>query len=161
MPDALPEPLRIGFIGGLAKRVADLGISGRNGVALAVNLRNQSGGINGRKIELIVEDDKQDPEAAKQAIARLLGHKVEAIIGPMTSVIAMAHVPLANEAKMVMVSPTVTTTKLSGLDDYFLRVIASTTEYAHKSADYHFQQQGQRRIAAAYTCGIVTTRKAG
>ena len=147
---APPEPLRIGFIGGVSGRVADLGISGRNGVALAINMRNQSGGVNGRKVELVVEDDKQDPEVAKQATARLLDRKVEAIIGPMTSVVAMTCVPLINEAKMVMISPTVTTTKLSGLDDYFLRVIASTTEYAHKSADYHFQQQGQRRIAAAY-----------
>jgi len=144
------EPLRIGFIGGVSGRVADLGIGGRNGAALAIEMRNKSGGIKGRKIELIVEDDKQDPEVARQAVARLIDRKVEAIIGPMTSVIGIACLPLVNAAKITMVSPTVTTAKLSGLDDYFLRVIAPTTEYARKSADYHLKHQGLRRIAAAY-----------
>ena len=147
---APPEPLRIGFIGGVSGRVADLGISGRNGVALAVDMRNKAGGVNGRPVELIVEDDKQDPEVAKQAVARLIERKVEAIIGPMTSAMAMAALPLVNEAKMAMVSPTVTSSRLSGIDDYFLRVIAPTTDYARKGADYHFKRQGQRRIAAAY-----------
>ncbi len=147
---APPEPLRIGFIGGISGRVADLGIGGRNGAALAIEMRNKSGGIKGRKIELIVEDDKQAPEVARQAVARLIDRKVEAIIGPMTSVMGIACVPLVNEARMTTVSPTVTTPKLSGLDDYFLRVLAPTTEYARTSAEYHLKHQGLRRIAAAY-----------
>ena len=49
-----------------------------------------------------------------------------------------------------MISPTVTTSKLSGIDDYFLRVIAPTTDYARKGAEYHYTNQGHRRIAAAY-----------
>ncbi len=145
-----PEPIRLGFIGGISGRVADLGIAGRNGTALAIEMRNKSGGINGRPVELIVEDDKQDPEIAKRGISRLIGNKVHAIIGPMTSTMAMASLPLINEARMTMISPTVTSSKLSGLDDYFLRVIAPTTEYARKGAEYHFRTRGQRRVAAAY-----------
>jgi ABC-type branched-subunit amino acid transport system substrate-binding protein len=64
-----PEPLRIGFLGGLSGRVADLGIGGRNGAILAVEMRNQQGGINGRRVELIAEDDQQDVEVARQAVA--------------------------------------------------------------------------------------------
>lgn len=145
-----PDPLRIGFLGGVSGRVADLGISGRNAVMLAVDMRNAVGGVNGRKIELLVEDDKQEPETAKQAVARLIERKVEAIVGPMTSVIAMACLPQINEAKMTMVSPTVSTSQLSGIDDYFLRVISATTQYARKSADFHYERQGQRRVAVAY-----------
>lgn len=144
------EPLRLGFLGGVSGRVADLGIGGRNGAALAIDLRNKVGGIDGRMVELVVEDDRQDPEVARQAVTRLIERKVEAIIGPMTSAVAMAVVPLVNEAKMTMISPTVTTPRLSGLDDYFLRVIAPTTDYARKGAEYHFIYQGQRRVAAAY-----------
>lgn len=147
---APPEPIRVGFIGGVSGRVADLGIGGRNGAALAIEMRNKSGGVNGRMVELIVEDDKQDPEIAKQAVARLIGQRVEAIIGPMTSAVAMASLPLVDEAKMLMISPTVTTSKLSGIDDYFFRVIAPTTDYARKGAEFHFKDQGQRRIAAVY-----------
>ena len=145
-----PEPIRLGFIGGISGRVADLGIGGRNGVALAIEMRNKSGGVNGRPVELIVEDDKQDPEIAKRAVGRLIAQKVHAIIGPMTSTMAMAALPLINEARMTMISPTVTSSKLSELDDYFLRVIAPTTEYARKGAEHHIRVQGLRRVAATY-----------
>jgi branched-chain amino acid transport system substrate-binding protein len=144
------EPMRIGFLGGVSGRVADLGIGGRNGAMLAVELRNRTGGIGGRPVELVVEDDKQDPAAAAEALQRLRQAGVEAIVGPMTSAMALAVVPLANEARLLLVSPTVTTPALSGIDDYFLRVIAPTTEYAHKSASHHFHRQGSRRVAAAY-----------
>ena len=49
-----------------------------------------------------------------------------------------------------MISPTVTSSKLSELDDYFLRVIAPTTEYARKGAEHHIRVQGLRRVAATY-----------
>ena len=52
-----PEPIRIGFVGGLSGRVADLGGAGRNGVQLALEQRNAAGGINGRSVELVVRDD--------------------------------------------------------------------------------------------------------
>lgn len=147
---APPEPYRIGFLGGISGRYADLGIGGRNGAALAIEMRNAAGGINDRKIELVVEDDKQDPDVARQAVSRLIARKVDAIIGPMTSQIAIDCVPSINAARMVMVSPTVTTPALSKLDDHFLRVIAPTTDYARKNANYHFSRQGYRRIAAVY-----------
>ena len=63
---APPEPIRLGFIGGVSGRVADLGIGGRNGAALAIELRNKSGGVNGRMVELIVEDDR--PQAVFAAV---------------------------------------------------------------------------------------------
>ncbi|MDD3936783.1 MAG: ABC transporter substrate-binding protein [Rhodoferax sp.] len=144
------EPIRLGFIGGLSGRVADLGIGGRDGALLAVELRNTSGGVDGRLLELIAEDDQQDPDIARQAVSRLIDNKVTAIIGPMTSAMAVATVPLANTAQLLMLSPTVTTTDLAGMDDYFLRVINSTTNYASKSANYHFAEQGSRRITVTY-----------
>ena len=144
------ETIRLGFIGGLSGRVADLGIGGRDGALLAVELRNTSGGVDGRLLELIAEDDQQDPDIARQAVSRLIDNKVTAIIGPMTSAMAVATVPLANTAQLLMLSPTVTTTDLAGMDDYFLRVINSTTNYASKSANYHFAEQGSRRITVTY-----------
>lgn len=144
------ETVKVGFLGGVSGRVADLGIAGRNGALLAVELRNQAGGLNGRTIELLIEDDQQDAEQAKAAVQRLIDQKVEAIVGPMTSMVAMATVPIVNQAQVIMMSPTVSTQELSNIDDYFFRVISSTAEFAHKSADYQASQQGIRRVAAAY-----------
>ncbi|EXI66076.1 MAG: Leu/Ile/Val-binding protein precursor [Candidatus Accumulibacter adjunctus] len=143
---APPEPVRIGFLGGLSGRVADLGIGGRNGAILAVEQRNQRGGINGRPIELIAEDDQQDPEVAKQAVARLIARPVEVIIGPMTSAMAIAVVPQINATTIPLIAPTVTTNALTGIDDQFFRVVAPTARHVFKSADLHYRRLGMRRV---------------
>ena len=104
-----PAPIVLGFVGALSGRVADLGVEGRNGVTLAVELRNKAGGVKGRQVELLAEDDQQNPAMARQAVGKLIDLKVDALIGPMTSAMAMVVVPQVNQAQLVMVSPTVTT----------------------------------------------------
>lgn len=144
------EPIRIGFLGGVSGRVADLGIGGRNGAQLAIEQRNAAGGIDGRPVELVVEDDQQDPDVAKAALDRLIARKVVAVVGPMTSAMAVAVAPQADAAHLLLLSPTATTTQLSGKDDYFLRVLAPTTAYAHKSARHHYDVDGLQHVAAIY-----------
>lgn len=141
-----PEPIRIGFLGGLSGRVTDLGMGGLNGVRLAVERRNKAGGINGRPIELIEEDDQQNVDAARQAAGRLIERRVAAIIGPMTSAVALATLPLADDAKVVMISPTVSSETLSGMDDHFFRVASSTRHFARQSAEYYARTMKLKRV---------------
>ncbi len=145
-----PEPIRIGFVGGTSGRVADLGIAGRDAVLLAVELRNQSGGVAGRKVKLLIKDDQQNPEVAQRAVRDLIEQGVVAIIGPMTSAMAIAVVPIANEAKVLLMSPTATTDDLTGLDDYFFRLNTSARDNASRIARYHVGQSATRRLAATY-----------
>jgi branched-chain amino acid transport system substrate-binding protein len=86
-------------------------------------------------------------------VEELLKQKIELIIGPMTSSIAMAIVPQVNASSVILLSPTVTTTDLVGLDDNFLRVMSTTTEYGSKSARYQFQKLGIRTVAVLYDIG--------
>ena len=146
----LPEPIRIGFVGGTSGRVADLGIAGRDAVLLAVELRNQSGGVAGRKVKLLIKDDQQSPEVARRAVRDLIEQGVVAIVGPMTSAMAIAVVPIANEAKVLLMSPTATTDDLTGLDDYFFRLNTSARDNASRIARYHVGQNATRRLAATY-----------
>ncbi|MCB2185415.1 MAG: ABC transporter substrate-binding protein [Deltaproteobacteria bacterium] len=148
-----PEPLQLGFVGGLSGRVADLGLAGRDAVQLAVDLRNQAGGVAGRQVSLVFRDDRQDPDQARLAVRELLDQDVAAIIGPMTSDMAVAVVPLLNQAHMVGVSPTVTTEALTGQDDFFLRVTATTKVFASANAAYQLKHGRMRRVAAAYDRG--------
>lgn len=148
-----PEPpIRIGFIGGLSDRGADVGETGRNGVQLAVEQRNKAGGVGGRRIELVILDDGQDPQKAASAMRSLIDERVDAIIGPFTSAIAAAIVPLANEARVVMVSPTVTSGDFVGKDDFFVRINRTTRDNATDYAGQIFRH-GQRRVAVAYDTG--------
>lgn len=137
-----PTPVEIGFIGGLSGRVADLGVAALNGARLAVEEQNAKGGIDGHPIQLTAEDDRQDEDTARSVFASLAEHRVEAIIGPMTSAMGVALAPLANERKITLISPTVTTRELVGIDDYFLRVIADTRNYAEASAKFQHDQRG-------------------
>ena len=147
------EPIRLGFIGGLTGRGADLGIAARDGVQIAVDQYNQAGGVNGREVVLLVMDDKHDVHTAQQTAQRLIDQEVSAIIGPMTSAMAMALLPVINQAKMVCVSPTVTTEDLSGKDDYFLRISGITKIFAAKNANYQLKAKTMRRVAAVYDLG--------
>ena len=147
------DPLLIGFVGGTSGRVADLGISGRDAVQLAVDQCNRDGGIHGRQVQLIMKDDQQDPEIARQSVQEMIRNGVAAVIGPMTSDMSLAVLPLLNEAGILAVSPTGTSQSLSGRDDYFFRVCSTTREFAVKSANYQIRSGNMRRISAIYDKG--------
>lgn len=142
-------PWRIGFIGSLSDRGAELGEAGRNGLILAVEQRNKAGGIDGRPVELVIQDDGQSADSAATAMRALLAARVEAVVGPFTSAMAAAVVPIADQAHMLVISPTVTSADFVGRDDHFIRVNRTTRDNA---VDYagRLAGRGQRRVAIAY-----------
>ena len=142
-------PVRLGYLGGLTGRTADLGTGGRNGIQIAIDEVNSAGGINGRKIELVLKDDSNDPEKAKQLVQALIDAKVDAILGPMTSNVAAAVSPIVTEAKILMVGGSVTTNDLTGKDDLFFRTISASTVHAATMAEYLYTQRNVRKVNAA------------
>ena len=148
-----PEPIRIGFLGELTPRAAGLSVSGRDGFLLAIEEVNTSGGINGRRVEGLVQDTREHEGAALQAVHTLAASGVSAIIGPMTSQTAVTIVPEINQVKIPMVSPTVSTNQLSGLDDYFFRVYYTNAQAAKLLAGKLLLQKNVRRIAIIYDLG--------
>ncbi|HBD07374.1 MAG TPA: ABC transporter substrate-binding protein [Syntrophobacteraceae bacterium] len=148
-----PEPVRIGFVGGTSGRTADLGVSGHDAVQLAVEQCNEAGGVTGRRVQLIVKDDEQQPDVARQVVQELVDEGVAVIIGPMTSGMGVAVSPIADQAKILLMSPTVTTEELSGKDDYFFRVSSTTREFARRTALYQLKTNRMRRVAAVYDLG--------
>jgi branched-chain amino acid transport system substrate-binding protein len=53
-------PVKLGFLGGLTGRVADLGMAGRDGAMLAIEQFNSSGGLHGQPMTLLTADDPAD-----------------------------------------------------------------------------------------------------
>ena len=124
-----PAPaVRIGFLGDV---ISELGIGGRNGALLAVETLNAT---HGGGYELLVEDDRNDPEAARAAVASLASRGTAFVVGPMTSAMAVAAVPEANRLGIVLISPTATTDSLSGKDDFFFRTAADAPAGARQLA---------------------------
>jgi len=141
------EAIKVGFVGDLTGSMSELGINGRNGVLLAVEECNATGGIDGHLIKLITKDDKHDEEQALKVDQALIKEGVSAIIGHMTSTMSVKVLPLMNKEKMLMISPT--TSQLSRLDDYFIRLIPydQTNFYL---AQYAYHQLGLRNLTIVY-----------
>src|ERR1700710_711577 len=66
------DPIKIGFLPALTGPSSSTGIAMNRGTELAVEEINAAGGINGRKIELIVRDTQSDPTKAVNAVAELV-----------------------------------------------------------------------------------------
>lgn len=142
------EPVRVGFIGDLTGVSADLGEAGRNGVILAIEQYNQAGGVNGRHIDLLARDTASKTETAVESARELHDANVVAVIGPMTSNMAEVLLPFHDAEQLVLLSPTVSTTKFVGRDDYLFRVNWTTRDDGQQAAKACLQR-GIRRLAAA------------
>jgi branched-chain amino acid transport system substrate-binding protein len=144
------EQIRIGLLVGISGRVADTGISGRDAAQLAIEQCNQNGGLFGRNVELTLKDDQNRPEIAQQAVREFIKEKVAAIVGPVTSNIALAITPITNAEKILLLSPTVAGDSFSGKDDYFLRLAPATRVYAEKTAAFLIKSSRLRLVVAVY-----------
>jgi branched-chain amino acid transport system substrate-binding protein len=144
------EPVLVGFAGQLTGIQAELGVQERNGVQLAIEEINAAGGIAGRPVELVVQDDLGTSEGAQAADRTLIKAGVVAIIGHPTSSQSLAGLVVTNPAAVVMLSPSTSTPALSGKDDYFFRVVQPIATQAIQSAQYLFQNLNRTRIAAIY-----------
>jgi branched-chain amino acid transport system substrate-binding protein len=125
-------PIKVGFIGGLSGRVSDLAIDGRNGAQLAIETLNAQ---SGPRFELRVHDDAP-AVGTPAAIVDMIADEGDAFaIGPMTSVLAKAMAPEADKRQLVLISPTANSDDLSGMDDWFFRVIPPAGPGAMQIAD--------------------------
>lgn len=99
------SPIRIGALFAVTGPASFLGEPERNTAQMMVNKINASGGIKGRKIELIVYDTQGDATKAVQAANRLIkDDKVVAIIGPSTTGDSMAVIPIVEKAQIPLIS---------------------------------------------------------
>lgn len=146
-------PLVIGYLGGLTGRSADLGVAGRDGALLAVEDYNAAGGFGGRQVRLAVANDRQDPEAARDAFASLVRQDALCVIGPMTSSISVAVAPLAARSGTPLISPTTSTDDLSGKDDHFFRLYPDNSGAAVELARVVRSRLGHRSCAIIYDLG--------
>jgi branched-chain amino acid transport system substrate-binding protein len=135
------KPIIIGFAAQLTGTQAELGVQARNGVQLAVETINASGGVEGRKLSLLVRDDFGVPEKAKSADTELIKEGAIAIIGHLTSSQTLAGLTVTNPAKVVMLSPTSSTPKLSAIKDYFFRIYPCFKDSSEAFAKYIYSSK--------------------
>jgi branched-chain amino acid transport system substrate-binding protein len=102
---------------------ASFGQATLQGVQLAADEINRNGGVLGRKVRLVVEDDQSRPEDASSVVTKLITRdNVVAVIGENSSSQSLAAAPVAQRAKVPMISPSSTNPKVTKTGDYIFRV---------------------------------------
>lgn len=119
------ENIRIGFIGTLTGLYSEVGINTMYGVQMAVDEINESGGVNGSLLELHIRDDEAIPEKAVQMQNELKDLGCNVIIGHSLSIVATEAVHNANNKDILLLSPSIGTDFLTGIDDNFIRLVST------------------------------------
>src|SRR5512132_3368915 len=115
--------IKVGVYGDLSGQTSSFGQSTRAGSQMAADEINAAGGINGRKIQLVIEDDQGEPGKAATVVAKLINQdQVRALIGEVASSNSIAAAPNAQDAKVPMISPSSTNPKVTQIGNYIFRV---------------------------------------
>ncbi len=116
-------PIIVGYYGDLTGRTSNFGVSTRNGVLMAADEINKAGGINGRQITILSEDDEGRPEKAATVVTKLIDQdRVIALLGEVASGNSLAAAPKAQAAHVPMISPSSTNPAVTQVGDYIFRV---------------------------------------
>lgn len=119
-------PVRIGVVGPFTGPSADFGIPMQNGIALAVEEINAGGGYLGRKIEMVVKDDKGDPDTGVQVAKELTSAGVVATLGVCNTGVGLKVAPVYQAAKLPLIvtcsTGTPVTTQFPIKESYIFRV---------------------------------------
>jgi branched-chain amino acid transport system substrate-binding protein len=116
------DKVRIGVFMSLTGDTANFGISSTNGIKMAADEVNAAGGINGKQIELLVQDDRSDASEAATIVTKFVTQdQVHAILGEVASSRSIAAAPIAQNAKIPMLTPSSTNPEVTKKGDYIFR----------------------------------------
>jgi branched-chain amino acid transport system substrate-binding protein len=146
--EAARDAIRIGHFASLTGDTATFGQSADRGMQLAIQEINAAGGVLGRPLALITEDDRSVTEEARSAAQKLLQRDgVVALLGEVASSRSLAAAPEAQRARIPMISPASTNPKVTEVGDYVFRACFIDPFQGAVMARFAKQELGARRVA--------------
>jgi branched-chain amino acid transport system substrate-binding protein len=122
-PILAQEEIVIGEYASLTGGSASFGQSSHKGTALAVDEINAAGGVLGKKIKLITEDDQSQAGQPATIARKLIAQdKAVAVLGEVASSKSLEAAPICQQNKIPMISPASTNPKVTEVGDYIFRV---------------------------------------
>jgi branched-chain amino acid transport system substrate-binding protein len=116
------DKVRIGVFMSTTGTTANFGISSVNGIKMAADEINKAGGINGKQVELLVQDDRSDASEAATIVTKFVTQdQVNAVIGEVASSRSIAAAPIAQNAKIPMLTPSSTNPEVTKKGDFIFR----------------------------------------
>lgn len=132
--------IKIGVIMPITGQVATYGVQSVNAAKMFVEELNAKGGINGKKIELIVEDDEATPAKTTNAFKKLVSSdKVVGIVGALTSKCSLAITNEAQQKQIVMISPSSTNDTVTAAGNFIFRACYNDSFQGQVVAQYAFE----------------------
>ena len=116
------DKVRVGVFMSLTGSTANFGISSTNGIKMAADEVNAAGGINGKQVEVLVQDDRSDASEAATIVTKFVTQdQVHAILGEVASSRSIAAAPIAQNAKIPMLTPSSTNPEVTKKGDFIFR----------------------------------------
>jgi branched-chain amino acid transport system substrate-binding protein len=156
------DTIKLGVITALTGAEAEFGKAHKRGYDLALEEINKAGGINGKKVELDIVDDKSKPEEAAKDVDQLVNSdKVQLILGSYSSGSTLAVVKKATNYKVPVIAPTATAKNVTETGSkYIFRVCATSDDYAKAVVDFLKDHPDAKTMAVVYEDGNFGTSAA-
>jgi branched-chain amino acid transport system substrate-binding protein len=162
------DAIKVGEYASLTGKEASFGQYSHNGVALAVEEINARGGVLGRPIELISEDDQSRPGQAATVVQKLISRdQVVAVLGEVASSRSLEAAPICQARKIPMISPASTNPDVTEKGDYIFRVCFTDTFQGRLLADFAAKTLKAKKVAVLkdvksdYSMGLARNFLAG
>ncbi|OHD11245.1 MAG: hypothetical protein A2086_01385 [Spirochaetes bacterium GWD1_27_9] len=145
------QTIKIGFVGPLTGDAANYGKLMTQAVKIAIEEKNEKGGIDGKMIEFIAEDDEGKVDKANTSIEKLAGvDKVWGIVGAVFSSCSLAIAPKAEAEKIVMISPSSTNKMITANNEFIFRDVLSDELQAKVFGQYVYEKMGIKKVAILF-----------
>lgn len=146
--------VKIGGIFPLSGQVAVYGVECKNGVDLAIEEINAAGGINGKPVVLVSEDDEGNPDKTVNAFKKLSTKDgVKVVIGSLTSGCTQAITTLSQASKVVQIAPAATAPAITDAGDFIFRACFIDPFQGTVGGKFAAETLGKKRAAILYDIG--------
>jgi branched-chain amino acid transport system substrate-binding protein len=149
------DTIKLGVAGAHSGDLASYGLPTVNAARLVAKEFNANGGVLGKQVELVVEDDVCKPEVATSTATKLVGEDVTVVLGHICSGATKAALGIYKDSKKVVMSPSATNPDLTQSGEYpnFFRTIASDDAQARLEVDFAVQVLKLKKIAVLHDKG--------
>jgi branched-chain amino acid transport system substrate-binding protein len=149
------DTIKLGIAGAHSGDLASYGLPSVKAAELVVKDINARGGILGKKVELLIEDDACKPEMATNTATKLVSKKVDIVMGHICSGATKAALGIYNDARIIVMSPSATNPELTQSGQYpnFFRTIASDDAQAKLEVDFAMNTLKVKTIAVLHDKG--------
>ena len=144
---------QIGFLGSLSGLLAPVGTAMLGGVELAIDDANDNGGVNGRQIKLVTEDDETDPSAGITAARSLLSQDVLMVTGGNISTVVEGVLPTLEREKVAFLAQAASPAILDPVKETMFQIDQTSSSNAQPMVEFATRAAGNGRLHGRHRPG--------